>query len=263
MKNKLFTVGLVGITATLMSFTLIQKNGEDQEPTKKRHLQMTKTVDGKIMELDTVLNNDDVFVWHGDTVGGKKMLHPIHPSSFGKKKHLKVIVDGDHNDEDVMIYHSLDGKEGEPMSWNSDSDAVFNVFSAGFGDSIAKKIAIHKRIGDRGLGHMRAWNGPEHHPFSPIPHLKLMHPKGSRMIDLNDKNIISYRKKDLSGNREKIEIIRNKSGEPEHPAFFSFEDREVLMPPPPPMPPHVPGVSQEVERAEKKTDADVNPEENK
>lgn len=263
MKNKLFLFGLAGVTVATMSFTLIQKNDEFQEPKKKRHIKMTKIENGKKVELDTVLNNDDVFVWHGDTVGGKEMVKHISPSGFDKRKHIKVIVDGDKNDEKVMIFHSKDGKEGEPMSWNPDSDEAFDVFSEDLGDSIRKKIVIHKRMADRDMDHMMFMNGPGHMPFPPVPHLKMIHQKDGRMIDLNDKNIISYRKKDLSGNREKIEIIRNKSAEPEHSDSFSFENNDLLMPPPPPMPPHAPGGNQEMKHSDKNVEVEVETEENK
>lgn len=257
MKNTLLSFGLAGLTVTLLSFTLISKSDEVQQPKKNRHIKMTKIENGKKIELDTVLTNDDIFVWQGDTVGGKEMVKHISRSDFGKKKHIKVIVDGDKNDEKVMIFHS---KDGEPMIWNSDSDEVFDVFSEGLGDSIRKKIVIHKRMGDQDKDHMMFMNGPEHMPFPPVPHMKMMHQKNTKMIDLNDKNIISYRKKDLSGNREKIEIIRNKSDEPEHSASFSFEDNDLLMPPPPPMPPHAPEFNQE---KHSDTNAEVEPEENK
>lgn len=263
MKNKLLSFGLAGITAASMSFTLIQKNDEVQEPKKMRHIKMTKIENGKKMELDTVLNNDDVFVWQGDTVGGKEMVKHISPSGFGKKKHIKVMVDGDKSDENVMIFHSKDGKDGEPMIWNSDSDEVFDVFSEDLGDSIRKKIVIHKRMGDQDRDHTMFMNGPGHMPFPPVPHMKMKHQKGGRMIDLNDKNIISYRKKDLSGNREKIEIIRNKSAEPEHFASFSFEDNDLIVPPLPPMPPHAPGVNQDIKHSDKNIEVEVETEENK
>lgn len=263
MKNKLLSFGLAGIAAASMSFTLIQKNDEVQEPKKSRHIKMTKIENGKKMELDTVLNNDEVFVWQGDTVGGKEMVKHISPAGFDKKKHIKVIVDGDKNDEKVMIFHSKDGKDGEPMIWNTDSDEAFDVFSEDLGDSIRKKIVIHKRIGDQDRDHMMFMNHMGHMPIPPVPHMEMIHHKNTGMIDLNDKNIISYRKKDLSGNREKIEIIRNKSAEPEHSASFSFEDNDLLLPPPPPMPPHAPEVNQNIKHSDKNVDVEVETEENK
>jgi hypothetical protein len=49
-------------------------------------------------------------------------------------------------------------------------------------------------------------------PMPPMRHFKMMKGTNSgRVIDLNDPNIISYKKKNMSGDREKIEIIRKKS----------------------------------------------------
>jgi hypothetical protein len=242
MKNKLLSFGLAGITATLMSFSFIQKSSEHQEPEKSRHIKMTKIVNGKKVELDTVLHNYDVFVWQGDTVGGKRMMKHIAKSDINKRKHVKVVVNREGDDENVMIFHSKDGKDGEPMIWKSDSDEDFDIFTDELGDSIRKKIVIHKRLGDLDMDHMMFMHGPGHVAAPPVPHIKLMHQKDGRMIDLNDKNIISYRKKDMSGNREKIEIIRKKPNDAEHSSSFSFESNDMLMPPPPPMPPHAPEV---------------------
>ena len=48
MKNKLLSVGLVGLTGVLLSsFMLVQKDGEPQEPKKSRHIKMVKIEDGK------------------------------------------------------------------------------------------------------------------------------------------------------------------------------------------------------------------------
>jgi hypothetical protein len=235
MKNTLLLFGLAGITSALLSFTFIPKNDEVQEPKKVRHIKMTKIVDGKKSELDTTVANDQVFIWQGDTIGGKEMIHH--------------------------------GKDGEPMIRDMGPDTDFDVFSEGLGDSIRKKIFIHERIGDRDMDHMMFINGPGHLPVPPVPHIKMIHQKDGRMIDLNDKNIISYRKKDMSGNREKIEIIRKKTKDSEQSFSFDFDGSGQLMPPPPPpMPPHVPnvpGMSHEKIEKDHKVDIEVEKEENK
>ena len=69
-------------------------------------------------------------------------------------------------------------------------------------------------------------------PMLPVPPMKMMgiHRSG-RVIDLNDPNIISYKKKDMSGDREKIEIIRKKSSNNKSEAFnFRFEDGGPMAP---------------------------------
>lgn len=68
-------------------------------------------------------------------------------------------------------------------------------------------------------------------PMPPVRHMKMMKGANSgRVIDLNDPNIISFKKKNLSGDREKIEIIRKKSEAPEH-TNFEFEFNDELMAP--------------------------------
>jgi len=60
----------------------------------------------------------------------------------------------------------------------------------------------------------------------------------NRVIDLNDPAIISFRKKDLKGGLEKIEIIRKKSEGPEN-MNFNFRNEDELMPPIPPEAPEI------------------------
>ncbi len=70
-------------------------------------------------------------------------------------------------------------------------------------------------------------------PMPPMRPMKMMKGGNSvRVIDLNDPNIISYKKKNLSGNREKIEIIREKSKDSEN-MTFDFEVGDEPMAPEP------------------------------
>ena len=96
------------------------------------------------------------------------------------------------------------------------------------GDSIQKRIIIRKRIKDAhdfmNDAEMRHFHGmPPMPPMPPMNRLKDQH--SSRIIDLNDPNIISYHKKSLKGGREKIEIIRNKPIESNNMNFsYNFGD---------------------------------------
>jgi hypothetical protein len=99
-------------------------------------------------------------------------------------------------------------------------------------DSLGKRIVVRKRVKDGEGNHMMFFNGegmkhfPPIPPVPPVPHVKMMKMQHSgRVIDLNDPKILSYKKKELSGNREKIEIIREKSDESENMNFnFNFDE---------------------------------------
>ena len=54
---------------------------------------------------------------------------------------------------------------------------------------------------------------------------------------MSDSNIISYRKKDISGGREKIEIIRKRTNEDDHFSMNSLMGADQVVPPVPPLPP--------------------------
>lgn len=206
MKNKLLSFGIVGLTGVLLSsFVWVQRGHETQEPKKSRHIKMIKVENGKKMELDTVLTGDGVFVWNGDTINPVKHSKRFSPSGFDKMHHTDVNVDHQNGNEKVMIIKHRGGKKGEPMIWNMDS-----------GD-------------DMDMKHFPPM--PPMPPMPPVPHMKMMKMKHSgQIIDLNDPNIISFKKKEMSGDREKIEIIRKKSGDNENATFnFKFDD-ELMVP---------------------------------
>jgi hypothetical protein len=68
-------------------------------------------------------------------------------------------------------------------------------------------------------------------PVPPFPHMKVMKMQhGGQTIDLNDPNIVSYKKKDVKGGMEKIEIIRKKSENQENMMFNFNGDSELMVP---------------------------------
>lgn len=241
MKNRLLTFGTIGLTGVLLSsFAFMQKGDEAQQPKKSRHIKMTKIENGKKMELDTVLTGDDVFVWNGDTVNPVKHIKKFNHADFDKMHQFDVKVDSKDGNENVMIFKHRGGKKGEPMIWNMDSGDDMEIVTDD-NDSTGKRIVIRKRVGDGDENHMIYFSGddmkhfppmppvPPVPPVPPMPHMKMMKMQHSgQIIDLNDPNIISYKKKEMSGDREKIEIIRKKSENLEN-MTFDF-DNELIAP---------------------------------
>jgi len=239
MKNTLLSIGLAGISTALFSFSFIQKSDEVQEPKKERHIKMTKIENGKKVELDTVLTNDDVFVWNGDTIDPGRHIKDPRPSGIDKMQHVNVTVDHKGGNEKVMIIKHNGGKSGEPMIWNMDSGEKMEIVTENI-DSMGKTIVVRTHINDGEGNQMFLFHdGDMKHiapvpPIPPLSHLRMHH--SGQIIDLNDPNVISYKKKDLKDGREKIEIIRKKSVEPEESRYnFEFDD-EMMPPPPPPSP---------------------------
>lgn len=58
--------------------------------------------------------------------------------------------------------------------------------------------------------------------------MKMQH--SGQIINLNDPNIVSYKKKDVKGDLEKIEIIRKKSGNVENMTFDFNIDHDLMAP---------------------------------
>ncbi len=119
MKNTWTLFGMAGLAAMLFtSPTYSQtKSGEKETPTP-RHIKMIKIENGKTTKLDTLVAGNDVFIFNGDTIGGKELGKHINPSGFDKMEHNKVIVrkmikDGD--DEQMIIMNGPDAVHCPPM----------------------------------------------------------------------------------------------------------------------------------------------------
>lgn len=249
MKNKLLLFGTIGLTGVLLSsFMLVQKVDETQEPKKSRHIKMTKIENGKKMELDTVFTNDNVFVWNGDTVNPVKHIGKFSPSGSGKMHQVDVKVDRQDGKEKVMIFKHGGGKSGEPMIWDTDSGDDMEIVTEDI-DSAGKRIVVRKRMKDGSADHLIFRNDgsemlvpppppvPPAPPVPPFPHIKMMKMQHSgQIIDLNDPNIVSYKKKDVKGDMEKIEIIRKKSEIGENMTFDFNIDHDLMSPEAPEVP---------------------------
>lgn len=252
MNNKLKTIGLAGLASVVLSsFTIGTGENQQQEPKKNRHIKLMKIENGKKTELDTILTNDDVFIWNGDT------LNPA--------KHIRK-MDGDWH-EKIMILKSDGGKGKSPMIWHSDSDQDIQVFTDVLGDSIRKKIVIRKNSGDGEEDHLIFMKDHKMKHFPPIPpvppmppsHLKMFrHVQPGQVINLNDPNVVSFKKKDMKGGLEKIEIIRKKTEEPENMQFnYQFDDQMEM-----PELPGMEGDSQRMKIIEKRIKVDGEKNEN-
>ena len=243
MKNTFLLFGITAMaTLGLSSFAFGQDKQEEQSK-KTRHIQLTKIENGKTMHLDTVLHTDEVFVWNGDTLNPEKHIKRFSPSEFDKKHNP-----GGKQDriKRIKIYEPGGDNDSDSGSWEMDSEDTLHIFTGEEGDSLRKKIIIHKRHGDGDerdnfiyLNHGDGKNFPPIPPMPPMPHIRMMHGNSTKgMINLNDPNIISFKKKKMSGDREKIEIIRKKS-EPVEEMDFNFEMDEVMQVPEPPEPPMI------------------------
>lgn len=238
----LFGMGLAAFIFSSAAFA--QKTPEPKEPKKTRHIKMMKIENGKKMELDTVLSGDDVFIWKGDTLNPAKHIKKFSPSGFDKMHQVDVEVENKDGKENVMIIRHRKGKSGDPMIMHMDSGEDVQVFSDQEGDSIQKRIIVRKRLKDgKDEDKVIYFDGqdmdhfPSIPPPPPVPRMKVLkRTQSNRVIDLNDPNIVSYKKKELSGGREKIEIIRKKS-EKNADMNFNFQFDDDMMVPEPPAPP--------------------------
>ena len=191
--KQIFSISIILGLAFLFTSAITIMEAPQDPPMKKtkKHLKLVKEENGKKTELDTIIEGDQIFVWNGDTIGGSKELKWITKDEFELDSlHQNFDFDFDFNmekgeDGHVMIIKRKKGeKDGNVMIWHDgESKHDFLINSPGV-------MPIPK---------------PPHAPGAVF----ITKGKKGNVIDLSDAGIISYKKKKLSGNREKITIIRN------------------------------------------------------
>jgi len=170
---------LSGFAFLLLSSFSIRENPQDPPRGEKteKHIKMIKTEDVKTVEIDTIIEGDQIFVLHGDTIGGKE---------------LKWI--------------SKDDFEMDSIHQNFDMNLEYRIEDDGEGNMFMMKSG-------KGGYTMMAPNCPNA-PFP--PHIMMMDAhRNKNIIDLADPGIISYDKKIQKNGTEKITIIRKQIPEEE------------------------------------------------
>lgn len=233
--KRILATGMAAFAIVFYSAAALgQKAEETKLPPETRHIKLVKIVDGKKMTLDTVIAGTDLFVWQGDTV-----YPPRHSENFGpegpRRMHrFDIRIDEKDGKKQTMIFDRRGPDGMDPFVWQTDSDD-FDLMDFADGDSLDHKIVIHKRIKDGDEEHRFDFGRPDFNhfvpvppvpPMPPVPHIKMLkHFSEGNVIDLNDPEILSYKKKNLSGGREKIEIIRKKSDKADMTFEFQGDDK--------------------------------------
>lgn len=218
MKRILSVTGILTLTLIILTSFSLRENPQDPPRGKKvkKHIKMVKVdEDGKKMELDTIIEGENTFVWNNDTIGAGHELKWV--SKDGGEFDFDMDMDFDievEEGEDGKVIIMKSAKGGAPMIHEFKMD----------GDS-AKKIMIKmSKDGKHGDHDVMLWNSEEgnemifHAPHVVgVPHapkvVRIKKQKSGNVIDLSDPGIISYDKKEMRDGREKITIIREKPEE--------------------------------------------------
>lgn len=181
---------------SLSSFYLIGESPQDPPRGRKteKHIKMVKVDDsGKKMELDTILHGDQVFVWHGDTIGGGKEMKWISRGDFK--------MDSIHQ--------------------NFDMNFEYKIEDDGEGNMVIMKSG-------KGGKHMIMAPMPPGAPMPPhAPDMMMFRSHTSKnVIDLSDPGIISYNKKIQKDGTEKITIVRKQVREDDEKVIHIKELKE-------------------------------------
>lgn len=210
MKRILSITAIFSLTLFLLSSFSLRENPQDPPRGKKseKHIKLISVGDdGKKMELDTVIEGENVFVWNGDTIGGEKELKWVSEGDFDFDMDMDIDVQ-EMGDGKVIIMKS--GKGGAPMiqefKMDGDSNKIVRVRVQKDGMENDHDVMMwNSKEGNKMLFHSPQMGGME-------PHKMIRIEKGNKgnVIDLSDPGIISYDKKELKDGKEKITIIRNK-----------------------------------------------------
>lgn len=212
MGNLFRIIGL--LLATLLAALGLNAKGLPQDPVKpERHIKIVKVTDGKKMVLDTIVINDKPFVWMGDTI---KPAGSMKLSRVGK-----AIKSGPEKNVNVYEFRSSGDKSGKNLMFitSDDDEQILLEKLEGKADS-SEKIIIRSHPRAAVDKDVLIWHDGEGKFDIRIPDIKTVPPppvpprallfnrNDSKIIDLTDPGIISYKLKKLKNGTEKIEIIR-------------------------------------------------------
>lgn len=188
----------------LSAFTTQGQSDKDQKDQTKKHLRLVKVENGQKTVIDTIVSGNEDIDWI-DKLG---ITEDVDSALDGDLKNIKVKVMDDGKNQKVWVFS---GDDDHPMHWKGSNMSITTETSTD-GDSITKVMIIKHDDGKMEKVISGDISTMIHVPDPPLPpktHVKVLKQiSGDNIIDLNDKDIISYKKKDLSGGREKIEIIR-------------------------------------------------------
>ena len=209
MKQVLSLTGILALALFFSSAISINEAPQDPPKTKKekKHIKMVKIGDdGKKMQIDTVIEANQVFVWNGDTIGGGKALSWISEEDFDFDMDFDIDVESDENGN-VFILKG-DGAS-KPMTYEfrtNDGDSAKHIMMKVISDNVSSDIMKwHSKNGNEMLFGKPGSAGPK------VFHINKQ--KSGNVIDLSDPGIISFEKKELKNGKEKIVIVREKPSE--------------------------------------------------
>lgn len=206
MKKQLVT--LLGL-AIVFVFAAAFKSNKQEDPEKTAKIKIVTMVDGEKTVIDTTFTKD------GD----------LDLQEFLGKVNVNLDLDITEEDGEMFVKVVTDG-EGENEFIYTIDDLDLTLFDLDKADSLVKKIMVHTKvnvddemngksimisssksnggitIGDKDI-HIISQDDDD-------DHFKVIKKKNSKLIDLNDDDVISVKKKDMGDGKEKIEIIRKK-----------------------------------------------------
>lgn len=211
MEKKASILFVTGIFLLITAAPALRAQEQPSSGKKTTHIRTITVKDGKEEVFDTVYSGKDVKVFHIDgdqkfnlvssdlTIDRDTLTEVIEGLPGGGKEIKKVIVMKHQGGrKPVMI------TETETVRDSGKKVVVYvEDVTSETGDVIKHRPGV--RPGQR----MAARPFRPDVPFNPGQHMIMMNMRNPNVINLSDPGIISYKKKKLSGGREKITIIRN------------------------------------------------------
>jgi len=211
--KSIYTIAAMLAAAMLFSSAVLYTDMPQDPPLKgKKHINLVRVNDdGNKVEIDTVIEANQVFVWNGDTIGepGKmKWISKGGEFEFDQDMDFDFDVKADGKGK-VIVMKNGNMTAPQVFEFKTDDDSVKQYRVKVIASDDGENVNIMKWHGDGGEDVF--FGAP------PAPHNMMIigdHSKGN-VIDLSDPGIISYEKKELKDGREKIVIVREKPSDEE------------------------------------------------
>ena len=209
--KSIYTFAAMLATAMLFSSAILYSDMPQDPPLKgKKHINLVRVDDdGNKMEIDTVIEADQVFVWNGDTIGeaGKmKWISKGGEFEFDQDMDFDFDVKADGKGK-VFVMKNGNMTAPQVFEFKTDDDSVKQYRVKVIASDDGENVNIMKWHGDGGED---VFFGA---PAAPHKMMFIGDRSKGNVIDLSDPGIISYEKKELKDGKEKIVIVREKPTE--------------------------------------------------
>lgn len=220
-KKQILTLLGLALVITFSSAFIANKKDDPEKKRKDARVKIIKMIDGEKTVIDTTISRE------GD----------LDLQGFLQEMNVNLDLDITEKDGHAIVKIITDDEDAEENIVLKLDELDLNIFDIGEGESEGQEITIHADVdvddddqksitvrsscSNKGI----TISDENIHIITHSDKHRKIQKKSSKIIDLNDEDVISVKKKDMGDGKEKIEIIRKKVSK--HPHITKTNENNI------------------------------------